>query len=195
MFDIAWSEIAVIAVVALVVIGPKDLPKALYTAGKWVRSARKVAAEFQRHVDDMMREAELEDLKKNLQQARDFNLKQKLEQTIDPHGELKGAFDPTAGSDLPMKPGWTKPGLEPPAGKAPAAVPPAAPTAAPVAAPAAIEPPPAASPPAVPASAPPTPAASPPAAAASPEARRDDGPAERPAAARPPGGSDQTARG
>ena len=64
MLDIGWPEFAVILIVALLVIGPRDLPRALYTVGKWVRSARKVANEFQRHVDDMMREAELDDLKK-----------------------------------------------------------------------------------------------------------------------------------
>src|SRR5512143_588054 len=117
MFDIGWSELAVIAVVALIAIGPRDLPKALYTAGKWIRSARKVAGEFQRHVDDMMREAELDDLKKNMQQARDFNIKKQIEQTIDPHGELRDGVDPRAELGTPEKPGWSKPGAELPAGK------------------------------------------------------------------------------
>ncbi|WP_255542793.1 Sec-independent protein translocase protein TatB [Azospirillum sp. INR13] len=64
MFDIAWSELMVIAVIALVVIGPKDLPKAIFTLGKWVRKARGVAREFQTHIDDMMRETELDELRK-----------------------------------------------------------------------------------------------------------------------------------
>ncbi len=94
MLDIGWPEFAVILFVALLVIGPRDLPKALYTAGKWMRSARKVAREFQRHVDDAMREAELDDLKKGVDQARKFSVKKQIENLVDPDDELKGAFDP-----------------------------------------------------------------------------------------------------
>ena len=95
MLDIGWPEFAVVLIVALLVIGPRDLPRALYTVGKWVRSARKVAHEFQRHVDDMMREAELDDLKKGVQAARNLNVKKQLQDAIDPTGDLKSALDPT----------------------------------------------------------------------------------------------------
>lgn len=98
MFDIAWSELMVIAVVALVVIGPKDLPKAIYTLGKWVRKARVVARDFQGHIDDMMREAELDELRQQALKVRDANLKSMVENTIDPKGELKNAFD-VSGAD------------------------------------------------------------------------------------------------
>ncbi|WP_448206515.1 Sec-independent protein translocase protein TatB [Azospirillum sp. sgz302134] len=93
MFDIAWSELMVIAVVALVVIGPKDLPKAIFTLGKWVRKARVVAREFQGHIDDMMREAELDELRREALKVRDANLKSMVENTVDPKGDLKNAFD------------------------------------------------------------------------------------------------------
>jgi sec-independent protein translocase protein TatB len=93
MFDIGWSELMVIAVVALVVIGPKDLPQAIYGIGKWVRKARLVARDFQGHVDDMMREAELDDLRKQALKARDLNIKQMVEDQLDPKGELKKAFE------------------------------------------------------------------------------------------------------
>lgn len=93
MFDIGWSELMIIAVVALVVIGPKDLPQAIYGIGKWVRKARLVARDFQGHVDDMMREAELDDLRKQALKARDINIKQMVEDQLDPKGELKKAFD------------------------------------------------------------------------------------------------------
>ena len=59
MFDFAWSELALIAVVALVVIGPKDLPRVLKTVGKWVRKARAIAREFQGSLEQMVNEAEL----------------------------------------------------------------------------------------------------------------------------------------
>ncbi|MFV3076099.1 Sec-independent protein translocase protein TatB [Niveispirillum fermenti] len=89
MFDIAWSEFLIIAVVALVVIGPKDLPKALSTLGKWIARARSMARDFQNNVDDMVRQAELEDLRKQVQQARNFNLNDELEKSIDPDGGLR----------------------------------------------------------------------------------------------------------
>lgn len=93
MLDIAWSELMLIAVVALVVIGPKDLPKAIYTLGKWVRKARLVARDFQGHLDDMMREAELDELRKEALKVRDTNIQKMVENTVDPKGELKTAFD------------------------------------------------------------------------------------------------------
>jgi len=93
MFDIGWSELMIIAVVALVVIGPKDLPQAIYAIGKWVRKARLVARDFQGHLDDMMREAELDDLRKQALKARDLNIKAMVENQLDPKGELKAAFD------------------------------------------------------------------------------------------------------
>jgi len=67
MFDIAWSELALIGGAALILIGPKDLPKVMRTMGKWTRKARMLAGEFQRNIDDMMREAELDEVKKQVQ--------------------------------------------------------------------------------------------------------------------------------
>lgn len=93
MFDIAWSELLLIAVVALVVIGPKDLPSAIFTFGKWVRKARGVAREFQTHIDDMMRETELDELRREALKTRDMNIKKMMEDTIDPKGEVSKAFD------------------------------------------------------------------------------------------------------
>ncbi|HRJ59581.1 MAG TPA: Sec-independent protein translocase protein TatB [Azospirillaceae bacterium] len=93
MFDIGWPELMLIGLVALVVIGPKDLPKAIYGFGKWVRKARVVAREFQTHIDDMMREAELDDLRQQALKARDLNMSRMMENAVDPKGELKGALD------------------------------------------------------------------------------------------------------
>lgn len=69
MFDIGWTEMAVIAVVAIIAIGPKDLPMALKTVGQWVARARGLAREFQNSVDDMIREAELDKVKKEVEEA------------------------------------------------------------------------------------------------------------------------------
>lgn len=94
MFDIGWSELALIGAVALVVIGPKDLPKALYTVGKFARKARMMAREFQNGIDDMVRQAEVEDLKKEALALRDLNLKRQAENIIDPAGHLREAITP-----------------------------------------------------------------------------------------------------
>lgn len=67
MFDIAWSEMVLIGAVALVVIGPKDLPKVLRTVGQTVGKVRRMAAEFQGQFNEAMREAELADLKKQVE--------------------------------------------------------------------------------------------------------------------------------
>src|SRR5271163_2050222 len=71
MFDIGWSEIAVIAVVALIAIGPKELPGVLRMVGQWMGKARKMAAEFQGQFQEAMREAEMADLKKSFDEVRD----------------------------------------------------------------------------------------------------------------------------
>jgi sec-independent protein translocase protein TatB len=64
MFDIGYSELLLIAVVALVVIGPKDLPRVMRTVGQWVGRARGMARHFRSGIDTMMREAELEEMEK-----------------------------------------------------------------------------------------------------------------------------------
>lgn len=64
MFDLSISEIAIIAIIAVVVIGPKELPRALATAGKWMSKARGVMANFRTGLDAMVREAELQEMEK-----------------------------------------------------------------------------------------------------------------------------------
>ena len=66
MFDIGWSELLVIAVVALVAIGPKELPTVLRTLGQWMTKLRRMASEFQNQFHEAMREAEMADLKKEV---------------------------------------------------------------------------------------------------------------------------------
>jgi sec-independent protein translocase protein TatB len=64
MFDVAPTELLLVAIVALVVIGPKDLPRVLRTVGQWVGKARGVARQFRSGFDEMIREAELADMEK-----------------------------------------------------------------------------------------------------------------------------------
>ena len=89
MLDIGWSEMAVVALVALIVIGPKELPQAMRAASKWVRKARSLAREFQSGVDDMIREADLEDARKAVQTTRNFDVGKAVEETIDPTGDVR----------------------------------------------------------------------------------------------------------
>jgi sec-independent protein translocase protein TatB len=91
MFDIGWGELVVIAVVALVVIGPKELPTVLRTIGEWMTKIRRMAAEFQGQFQDAMREAELAELKKEVESAADFT--SGLNPLESARREIEGAFD------------------------------------------------------------------------------------------------------
>jgi sec-independent protein translocase protein TatB len=66
MFDISWTEFLLIGVVALIVIGPKELPSVLRTVGQWTRKVRSMASDFQGQFQEAMREAEMADLKKQV---------------------------------------------------------------------------------------------------------------------------------
>ena len=94
LLDLGWSELLLIGVVALVFIGPKDLPKALRVAGFWVRKARTLSREFQSSIDQMIREADLEDIRKEFKQASELNLDQEFRRTVDPTGSLEESLKP-----------------------------------------------------------------------------------------------------
>ena len=70
MFDIGWSEMLVLAVVTILVVGPRDLPRMLRTVGQAVGKVRRMAGEFQRQFNDALKEAELDDIKKGIDSAR-----------------------------------------------------------------------------------------------------------------------------
>src|SRR6266571_363716 len=90
MFDIGWSELVVIAVVALIAIGPKELPGVLRATGQWMGKIRRMANEFQDQFRDAMREAELEDIKKDLTKNFD-DIKNKTDEftNFDPLGDVR----------------------------------------------------------------------------------------------------------
>ncbi|HEY2616833.1 MAG TPA: Sec-independent protein translocase protein TatB [Acetobacteraceae bacterium] len=92
MFDFAWSEIALIAVVAMIAIGPKDMPAAMRTVSGWVKKARRMAGEFQSHVDEMMREADLSEVRASINEIRNFDIKGEIEKTIDADGSIRSTF-------------------------------------------------------------------------------------------------------
>src|SRR5579864_7574732 len=93
-FDIGWPELLLIGVVALVVIGPKDLPQALRIAGFWVRKARMMSREFQSSVEQLMREAELDEVHRELTKVTDLDLEREFQQAIDADGSLAESLKP-----------------------------------------------------------------------------------------------------
>ena len=98
MFDISWTEFLLIGVVALIVIGPKDLPAALRVAGYWVRKARTLSREFHSSVEQMMREVELHEVQNELRKATEIDLDHEFNKIVDP------VNDPAIGSkprDIP----------------------------------------------------------------------------------------------
>jgi sec-independent protein translocase protein TatB len=93
MFDLAWSEIALIAVVAVVVIGPKDLPDAVRGVARMVRKARQMAGEFRGQADELVREANLHEVRDSLNEIRNFNIRDTFEKTVDGDGTLRKTFE------------------------------------------------------------------------------------------------------
>lgn len=94
LFDIGWSELLLIGVVALVFIGPKDLPRALRVAGYWIGKARTLSREFQGSVEQMIREAELDEMRQELKKATEFDINKEFQNTVDPDGSLAQSIRP-----------------------------------------------------------------------------------------------------
>lgn len=94
MFDLGWGEMAMIALVAIIVLGPKELPHALKTLGRAIRKVREVSREFQGHVDEMVREAELEDVRKQLEDVKGKGITRALQEQVDPKGEFDISIAP-----------------------------------------------------------------------------------------------------
>jgi sec-independent protein translocase protein TatB len=108
MFDIGWSELVVIAVVALIAIGPKELPGVLRMVGQWMGKARKMAAEFQGQFQEAMREAEMADLKKSFDEVREAasgftggNIMTSLQKDVSESLRIDDVDKPAASTDAP----------------------------------------------------------------------------------------------
>ena len=118
MFDIGWGELVLIGVVALIVIGPKELPGTLRTLGQWMGKLRRMASEFQGQFQEAMREAELADLKK---QVDDMTSQAQSYANFDPVSEVRKEFESTQQQiesaitdkpqpDTPVTPAASEPG-------------------------------------------------------------------------------------
>jgi len=93
MFDFAWSEIGLIGVVALIAIGPKDMPAAIKAVTGVIKKARRMAGEFQTHVDEMMREADLQEVRNQINEIRNFDIKGEIEKAIDEDGSIRATLN------------------------------------------------------------------------------------------------------
>jgi sec-independent protein translocase protein TatB len=108
MFDIGWSELLVIGVVALVAIGPKELPGVLRMVGQWMGKARRMASEFQGQFQEALREAEMADLKKSFDEVREAaagfsptGVMSSLQRDVDKALDIEGVDKPAAASPTP----------------------------------------------------------------------------------------------
>ena len=130
MFEIGWSELLLIGIVALIAIGPKELPTVLRTLGQWMSKLRRMASEFQSQFQEAMREAEMADLKKQVDemtsQAQSYasfdpvsEVKRELEST---QQQIEGAMVDKAGAATPSSPVAAEPSTSP-AGAAPTVAP------------------------------------------------------------------------
>lgn len=94
MFDIGWDEMLFTVIVAIVVIGPKDLPAALRTAGRWIGKIRRVSGHFRSGIETMIREAELEDMEKKWREQNEAIMREHPSVT-EPVGQDPGLPAPT----------------------------------------------------------------------------------------------------
>jgi sec-independent protein translocase protein TatB len=126
MFDLAWSELFVIGLVAVLVLGPKELPTAMRTLAKAIRKVRNLGSEFQGHFNEMLREAELDEVRKQVQKFSQTSLVEHVTNYVDPKGEVakevtSALTDPDAQTPAPADQAVATPGapdvaaVEPPA--------------------------------------------------------------------------------
>src|SRR5262245_485092 len=102
MFDIGWTEMLVIAIVMIVVVGPKDLPRMLRTFGRTTAKLRAMAGDFQKQFNEALKEAELEDLKNSVDELRGLNPANEIKKQLNPFEQA--AQDIRSGLDTALKP-------------------------------------------------------------------------------------------
>ncbi|TGV16558.1 twin-arginine translocase subunit TatB [Mesorhizobium sp. M8A.F.Ca.ET.173.01.1.1] len=108
MFEVGWTEMLVIAIVMIVVVGPKDLPNMLRTFGRTTAKLRAMAADFQKQFNEALKEAELDDVKKSVDELRGLSPVAEIRKQLNPFEQA--AADVRAGVDAAMKP---KPAADP----------------------------------------------------------------------------------
>ncbi|WP_027146799.1 Sec-independent protein translocase protein TatB [Mesorhizobium sp. WSM3626] len=108
MFEVGWTEMLVIAIVMIVVVGPKDLPNMLRTFGRTAAKLRAMAGDFQKQFNEALKEAELDDVKKSVDELRGLSPVAEIKKQLNPFEQA--AADVRAGVDAVMKP---KPAADP----------------------------------------------------------------------------------
>lgn len=102
MFDIGWTELLIIAVVAIIVVGPKDLPGMLRTLGQYAGKLKRTAGEFREQFDDALRDSELEGLRSELSEMGDMNpvnqIRDSVTESLDPLKDFTSSIDDIGGS-------------------------------------------------------------------------------------------------
>ncbi|MDX9862038.1 MAG: Sec-independent protein translocase protein TatB [Rhodospirillales bacterium] len=93
MFDIGWQELFIIAAIGLIVVGPKDLPRVLSQITKYIRKARGIAREFQSSIDEVVRQADLEEIRKEVEKGASLDLDHDIRNAIDPDGAIARQLD------------------------------------------------------------------------------------------------------
>ncbi len=108
MLDIGWSEMAIIAVVALFVIGPRELPRMLRAIGHYAAKIRGLAREFQQGIDEAVRESELDEVKKQIESAQKLDVGKAIQNTVDPERRIDRAMD-FSGAEAAARPNAAQP--------------------------------------------------------------------------------------
>lgn len=93
MFDLGWQEFILIAIITVIVVGPKDLPRVVRSISQWVRKARSMAREFQNSLEEVAREAELEDVRREVQSISKDGIGKSLEKQFDPDGSVRSSVE------------------------------------------------------------------------------------------------------
>ena len=103
MFDVSWTELLVIALVAIIVVGPKDLPRALRSVGRWTGKAKHMAREFQNQFNEALREAEIDTIRKEVESVGRIDPMADMRKEVrDIEAGLKTGLNPNA--NAPAKP-------------------------------------------------------------------------------------------
>lgn len=95
MFDMGWWELGIVGLIMILVLGPKELPHAMRTIARFMRKARRLAGEFQGHMDDLVREADLAEVRNTVQSIKNKDIGSAISQAVDPSGELTRDLDAT----------------------------------------------------------------------------------------------------
>ncbi len=113
MFDFAWSEIMLIGIVGLIFIGPKDMPTAIRAITDLLKKGRKLAGEFQTHVDEMVRDADLGEARDSIRQLRSMNLRGQVMKALDGDGSIRRTLVENPMSPIPAASSTAIPGIQP----------------------------------------------------------------------------------